>query len=150
LPAAVGASFARGKGEVLCLQCDGSMMMNLQEMQTIVHHKLPVKIIVFSNDGYAMIRRSQNVLGYKQSGIGAANGVSMPSFRKLAHAWGMRACDVRTWSDFEKAIPSLLAADGPALVEVFTDPEQTFLKLNPIMVDGKATSPSFDQLSPVL
>jgi acetolactate synthase-1/2/3 large subunit len=150
LPAAVGASFARGKGEVLCLQCDGSMMMNLQEMQTIVHHKLPVKIIVFSNDGYAMIRRSQNVLGYMESGIGAANGVSMPSFRKLAHAWGMPACDVRTWSDFEKAIPSLLAAKGPALVEVFTDPNQTFLKLNPIMVDGKATSPSFDQLSPVL
>jgi acetolactate synthase-1/2/3 large subunit len=148
LPAAIGASFARGNGEVLCLQCDGSMMMNLQELQTIVHHKLPVKIIVFSNDGYAMIRRSQNVLGYMESGIGAANGVSMPSFRKLAHAWGMPACDVRTWSDFEKAIPSLFAAKGPALVEVFTDPNQTFLKLNPIMVDGKATSPEFWNLSP--
>lgn len=150
LPAAIGASFARGKGEVLCLNNDGGMMMNLQEMQTIVHHKLPIKIVVFSNDGYAMIRRSQNALGYQVAGVGMDNGVSMPSFRKLAYSFGMPACDVRTWDDFHKAMPALLAAKGPALVEVFTDPDQPFLKLNPIMVDGKATSPRFDQLSPVL
>lgn len=150
LPAAIGASFARDKGEVLCLNNDGGMMMNLQEMQTIVHHRLPIKIIVFSNDGYAMIRRSQNALGYAVTGVGASNGVSMPSFRKLAYSFGMPACDVHRWEDFDRAMDSLFAARGPALVEVFTDPEQTFLKLNPIMVDGKATSPRFDQLSPVL
>lgn len=150
LPAAIGASFATGKGEVICLECDGSMMMNLQELQTIIHHKLPIKIIVFSNDGYAMIRRSQQVLGYKESGIGAETGVSMPSFRMLAHSLGFAACEVRTWTDFEKAIPALFSSPGPALIEVFTDPQQPFLKLNPIMVDGKATSPAFNQLSPVL
>jgi len=150
LPAAVGACFARGKRDVLCLECDGSMMMNLQELQTIAHHKLPVKIIVFSNDGYAMIRRSQKALGYKESGIGAATGVSMPSFRMLAHTFGFAACEVRTWDDFERAMPSLFSNPGPCLVEVFTDPEQVFLKLNPIMVDGVATSPAFDQLSPIL
>ena len=150
LPAAIGASFARGKGEVLCLNNDGGMMMNLQELQTVITHNLPIKIIVFSNDGYAMIRRSQNVLGYKVAGVSADTGVTMPSFRKLAHALGFMACECREWPDVWKAIPSLFAANGPALVEVFTDPEQTFLKLNPIMVDGKPTSPRFDQLSPVL
>ncbi len=150
LPAAIGASFARNKGEVLCLNNDGGMMMNLQELQTIVTHQLPIKIIVFSNDGYAMIRRSQNVLGYKVAGVGAASGVTMPSFRKLAYSFGMPSCDVRTWADFDRAMPTLFDNKGPGLVEVFTDPEQTFLKLNPIMVDGLATSPSFDQLSPVL
>lgn len=150
LPAAVGASFARDKGEVMCLNNDGGMMMNLQELQTIVTHQLPVKIVVFSNDGYAMIRRSQNVLGYKVAGVSAATGVTMPSFRQLAYSFGMAACEVRTWEDFDKAIPALLAAKGPALVEVFTDPEQVFLKLNPVLVEGKPTSPRFDQLSPVL
>ena len=150
LPAAIGASFARSRGEVLCLECDGSMMLNLQEMQTIIANNLPIKIIVFSNDGYAMIRRSQNALGYKVAGVSADTGLKMPSFRQLAHAWGFAACEARTWPDVWKAIPALLAHRGPALVEVFTDPEQTFLKLNPIIVDGKPTSPRFDQLSPIL
>ncbi len=149
-PAAIGASFATGKGEVICLQNDGGAMMNLQELQTIITHKLPIKIILFSNDGYAMIRRSQQVLGYKESGVGAATGMSMPSFRMLAHSLGFSACEVRTWADYEKEIPALFSCPGPALVEVFTDPEQPFLKLNPIMVDGKVTSPAFDQLSPIL
>ena len=63
LPGAVGASFARNKGEVICLNTDGGMMFNLQELQTIAHHNLPIKIIVFSNDGYGMIRHSQKALG---------------------------------------------------------------------------------------
>jgi len=149
LPGAIGASFALDKGEVLCLECDGSMMMNLQELQTILHHKLPIKIIVFSNDGYAMIRRSQQVLGYKETGVGRDNGVSMPSFRKLAHAMGFMAAECREWPDVWKALPTLFAAKEPALIEVFTDPNQTFLKLNPVMVDGKATSPEFWNLSPI-
>ena len=57
LPGAIGASFARNKGEVLCLNCDGGMMMNLQELQTVVHHRLPIKIIIFVNDGYLMIKQ---------------------------------------------------------------------------------------------
>lgn len=150
LPAAVGASFARGRGEVLCLECDGSMMMNLQELQTIVTHQLPVKIVVFSNDGYAMIRRSQRAMGIGVNSVGNGNGVTLPSFRKLAYSFGMPACDVRTWEDFDKAIPALLAAPGPSLVEVFTDPEQVFLKLNPVMVDGKPVSPRFCDLEPAL
>ena len=150
LPGAIGASFARNKGEVLCLNNDGGMMLNLQELQTVVHHKLPIKIIVFSNDGYAMIRRSQRTLGYDITGVSADTGLSMPSFVKVAQSFGIISAAVRTWSDFEKAIPELFSASGPALIEVFTDPEQVFLKLNPIMIDGKPTSPEFWNLSPVI
>ena len=70
LPAAIGASFSNGKGEVLCLNCDGGMMFNLQELATIQHHKLPIKIIVFCNEGYSMIKRSQEGMGMKHAASG--------------------------------------------------------------------------------
>lgn len=149
LPMAIGASFARDKGEVLCLHADGGMMMNLQELQTIVHHQLPVKIIVFSNDGYLMIKNTQKVAGNPLFGVDKASGVSCPSFRSLAHAWGMPACDVRTWADFERAMPTLFAEKGPALVEYHMDPQQKMVpKLDPVFVDGKPTSPRFCDMSP--
>lgn len=149
LPLAIGASFARNKGEVLCLVGDGGMMMNLQELATIVHHQLPIKIIVFRNDGYLMIKHTQKVSGNPLYGVDALTGVSCPSFRSLAHAWGMAACDVRTWKDFDKAIPQLMACKGTALVEYHMAPEQRLVpKLDPVFVDGKATSPRFCDMTP--
>mgnify|MGYP000520645862 CR=1 FL=1 len=58
LPGAIGASFATHKGEVICLNCDGGMMLNLQELQTVVHHQLPIKLFIFNNDGYLMIKHN--------------------------------------------------------------------------------------------
>lgn len=130
---------------------DGGMMLNLQELQTIVHHQLRVKIIVFSNDGYGMIRETQKKAGYGYNSVSAATGVSCPSFVSIAHAFGMAACEVRTWDHFNRAIPQLFYARGPSLVEFHMDPNQKMVpKLDPIYVDGKATSPRFDQMSPIL
>jgi acetolactate synthase-1/2/3 large subunit len=149
LPAAIGASFARDKGEVLCLVGDGGMMLNLQELATIVHHRLPIKIIVFSNDGYGMIKKTQERAGQMHVAVDKASGVSMPSFRALAHAWGMAACDVRTWKEFNRAMPVLFGSREPSLVEYHMDPDQPMVpKLDPVYVDGKATSPRFCDLSP--
>jgi acetolactate synthase-1/2/3 large subunit len=150
LPAAIGASFARNKGSVLCLSTDGGMMMNLQELQTIVHHKLPVKIIVFNNSGYGMLKHTQDNAGMKHSGVDEASGVSFPNFRHVALAFGISACEVRTWEDFRRIIPSFMKAQGPQLCDFIMDPRQKFLpKLEPIFVDGKPTSPAFDQMSPL-
>lgn len=149
LPMAVGASFARGKGEVLCLVGDGGMMMNLQEMQTILHHQLPIKIIVFANDGYLMIKHTQKNAGKRMYGSDKANGVACAPFRALAHAWGMAACDVRNWRDFEQAIPMLFAEEGPALVEYHMAPDQPLVpKLMYSWVDGKQVYDRFDLMSP--
>jgi acetolactate synthase-1/2/3 large subunit len=148
LPAAVGASFAKDKGDVLCLLNDGGLMMNLQELQTIVTHKLPVKMIVFSNDGYAMIRRSQKIMGMPVNSVGSDNGLKMPSFKSLALALGIAACECKTWPELKTALGDLFASDEAGLVEVFVDPDQTFLKLNPVMVDGKPQSPKFCDLEP--
>lgn len=149
LPAAVGASFARDKGEVICLHCDGGMMMNLQELGTIVHHKLPIKIVVFANNGYRMIMQTQETAGYELSGVTPETGVSFPSYRKIAQAWGIMAGEVRTWEDFHKIMPQFFEAKEPALMEYhFPDSVDLLPKILPIVKDGKVESPPFWRMSP--
>ena len=157
LPGAVGASFGRiseGKsGEVLCLNCDGGMMMNLQELQTIVHHGLPIKIIVFNNDGYLMIKHTQKALfSGHYSGTDQKSGVSCPDFSKIAAAFGLPSFQIRTWDDFETVIPQVQAFDGPLICEVFMHPEQLFVpKLSlALQEDGTLISPPLEDLSPLL
>lgn len=153
LPGAIGASFARGKGEVLCLNCDGGMMMNLQELQTLVHHRLPIKLIIFNNDGYLMIKHTQKALfGGRYSGTNHRSGVSCPDFSKLAAAFGIPCAQVRTWEDFGGVIPRMQAAEGPMIVEVLMDPEQLFVpKLSMAPAgDGSLVSPPLEDLSPLI
>ena len=92
LPAAIGASFAKEGGEVISLNCDGGMMMNLQELQTIVHHQLPIKIFIFNNDGYLMIKHTQkNLFKGEYVGTDRESGVSCPDFSRIADAFQERA-----------------------------------------------------------
>jgi acetolactate synthase I/II/III large subunit len=153
LPGAIGASFARNRSEVLCLNCDGGMMMNLQELQTIVHHRLPIKLIIFNNDGYLMIKHTQKALmNGRFAGTDTKSGVSCPDFSKLATAFGMPSWQIRTWDDFDKVLPEFQRYDGPAICEVFMHPEQTFVpKLSlALQKDGGVVSPPLEDLSPLV
>lgn len=153
LPGAIGASFARNRGEVLCLNCDGGMMMNLQELQTVAHHQLPIKLIIFNNDGYLMIKHTQKaVLKGRYAGTDAKSGVSCPDFSKLATAFGMPSYRIRTWEDFDREMPKVQAATGPVICEVFMAPEQFFHPKLGISVqpDGTLISPPLEDLSPFL
>lgn len=152
LPGAIGASFARNKGEVLCIVGDGGFMLNLQELQTVAHHRLPIKIIVYRNNGYAMIRHSQSVLGMEESGVSPETGVSFPDFVKVARAFNLIAWDVRTWADYHSIMPMFFSHHGPALIQYWQHPMQKALpKLNPIVhKDGKVSNPQFFDLSPRL
>jgi acetolactate synthase-1/2/3 large subunit len=151
LPAAIGASFASGKGEVLALVGDGGLMMNLQELQTIVHHRLPIKIIVFENDGYAMIKGTHKNLKMPYCGVNRASGVSMPQFTMIAHGFHIKAERIRNWEDFERVMPQFMELKEPMLMEVRIDPEQVYVpRLQPIIAaDGKITPPKFSELSPM-
>lgn len=153
LPGAIGASIARGRGEVLCLNCDGGMMMNLQELQTVVHYQLPIKLIIFNNDGYLMIKHTQKaLLGGRYAGTDTKTGVSCPDYGKLAVAFGIEAFQVRTWADFDSHLPKVLSASGPVICEVFMHPEQFFhpkLSVAP-RPDGTLVSPPLEDLSPLL
>jgi len=144
LPGAIGASFARNRGEVLCLNCDGGMMMNLQELQTVAHHQLPIKLIIFNNDGYLMIKHTQKAIAAGRfAGTDRKSGVSCPDFSKLARAFDMPAWQIRTWADFDQVLPQLQKHSGPAICEVFMHPEQPFVpKLSlAAQKDGSLVSP---------
>ncbi|MES2998405.1 MAG: thiamine pyrophosphate-binding protein [Pseudomonadota bacterium] len=153
LPAAIGASFANKDAEVICLNCDGGMMLNLQELQTIVHHQLPIKIFIFNNDGYLMIKNTQKALfSGRYAGTNKKSGVSCPNFSALAQAFGMASFSIKTWDDFESVMLKLQNLSGPVICEVFTHPEQLFLpKLSlALQKEGSIISPPLEDLSPLL
>ena len=153
LPGAIGASIALNRGEVMCLNCDGGMMLNLQELQTVAHHKLPIKLFIFNNDGYLMIKHTQNAL-FKTGYVGTdrASGVSCPDFSKIAAAFDMPAFQIRSWDECDVTLAEVQAASGPVICEVFMHPEQLFspklsLATKP---DGSMVSPPLEDLSPLV
>jgi acetolactate synthase-1/2/3 large subunit len=152
LPGAIGAAIGVNR-EVLCLNCDGGMMLNLQELQTIAHHKLPIKIIIFNNDGYLMIKHTQKALfSGRYSGSDRKSGVTCPDFAKVAYAFDMPSFQIRTWEDVETILPQVQKINGPVICEVFTHPEQPFVpKLSLVQQkDGSIISPPLEDLSPLL
>jgi acetolactate synthase-1/2/3 large subunit len=153
LPAAIGAAFANKSAEVICLNCDGGMMLNLQELQTIVHHELAVKIFIFNNDGYLMIKHTQKALfSGRYVGTNKKSGVSCPNFSALAEAFGIPSFKIKTWEDLESIMPKIQDLPGPVICEVFTHPEQLFFpKLSlALQKDGSIISPPLEDLSPLL
>ncbi|MCV2371190.1 thiamine pyrophosphate-binding protein [Roseateles oligotrophus] len=153
LPGAIGVSFASDRGEVMCLNCDGGMMLNLQELQTIVHHQLPIKLFIFNNDGYLMIKHTQNAM-FKSGFVGTdrASGVSCPDYAKIAAAFEIPAFQIRHWGECDATLAAVQAASGPVICEVFMHPEQPFSpKLSLVArTDGTLVSPPLEDLSPLL
>jgi acetolactate synthase-1/2/3 large subunit len=153
LPAAIGASFATDRGEVMCLNCDGGMMLNLQELQTVVHHQLPIKLFIFNNDGYLMIKHTQNAI-FKTGYVGTdkASGISCPDYSKIAAAFDMPAFQIHNWDECDETLAKVQAATGPVICEVFMHPEQLFTpKLSLVAKeDGTLVSPPLEDLSPLV
>lgn len=130
MPAAIGAYFgaiaARGtQRRVICLAGDGSIMMNLQELQTIAHHRLPIKIFVLNNRGYLSIRGSQNNFFGRLAGEGPDSGVSFPDFVAIANAFGIPARRIAS-ANFPEHLTEILTMDGPVLCDVILDDTQGF------------------------
>jgi len=153
LPGAIGASFGKNKGEIICLNCDGGMMMNIQELQTIDHYKLPIKIFVFNNDGYLMIKHTQkNLFSGRYNAVNKKTGVSCPNFKKVAAAFNMKYYLIKNWKDFNYQIPKILKEKKAIICDVMMDPEQFFYpKLSTaITKEGKIISPPLEDLSPLL
>ena len=153
LPGAIGASIASNYGEVMCLNCDGGMMMNLQELQTMVHYNLPIKLFIFNNDGYLMIKHTQTAL-FKGNRIGVskATGVSCPDFSKLATAFNIPSYQIRDWETCDDILERVQSTDGPVICEVFMHPNQVFSpKLGwTVMPDGTQVSSPLEDLSPLV
>lgn len=154
LPAAVGVAVARPDlPRVVCLAGDGSIMLNLQELQTIAGLGLPVKVFVLNNSGYHSIRQTQNAFfAGRIVGCGTDSGLSFPDFSRVAHAFGLpfERCDGH--AGLPEAIARTLAADGPAMCEIVLDLEQQFApKLSSRKLpDGSMVAASLEDMSPFL
>jgi acetolactate synthase-1/2/3 large subunit len=151
LPAAIGAAFARPDARVVCLAGDGSIQMNIQELQTIVHHHLPIKIFVLNNSGYLSMRMTQSSFFGRLTGESAPTGASLPNIVKLACAYGIPSCRIDRQSEFSQ-IDQALAAEGPALIDVVLDPAQEFEPRSRArqLPDGRIVSPNLEDMYPFL
>ncbi len=151
LPAAVGASVARNGKRVICLAGDGSVHLNIQELQTVVHHQLPVKLFVLDNGGYLSIRTTQTNFFGRRIGESATSGVSFPDFVRIGCAYGLPSVRVEN-AEGLRHVQSALEQPGPSLVQVMLDPKQEFeprLKSRQ-MPDGTIATPALEDMYPFL
>jgi acetolactate synthase-1/2/3 large subunit len=118
-------SFARKKGEVFGITGDGSFQMNIQELQTIVHHHLPVKLFVWNNDGYLSIRATQNKF-FEGRFIGTddTSGVSFPDLEKIAGAYGIKYFKADTVDGLRKILKEIMTVEEPVICEVISIRDQ--------------------------
>ena len=151
LPAAIGASFARPGKRVICLAGDGSIQMNIQELQTVIHHRLPIKILVLNNSGYLSMRMTQSGFFGRLTGESAASGASLPDMVKVACAYGIPSIRIDRQSQLSQ-VDRALSSEGPALVDVVLDPTQEFEPRSRArqLPDGRIVSPNLEDMYPFL
>jgi acetolactate synthase I/II/III large subunit len=153
LPSAIGACIARDKKPVILITGDGSLQMNIQELQTVAHRRLPVKIFVLNNNGYLAIRITQDTYFDKRHfGSAPEGGLTLPDIRKIAAAYGLPTAVITRDADMEPTIAHVLSTDGPCLCEVFMDPAQTlYPKLSSVVKpDGTMVSRPLEDMYPFL
>jgi len=151
LPAAIGAAIAREGKRVICLAGDGSIQLNIQELQTIVHHRLPIKIFVLNNRGYLSIRITQKNFFGEFIGESPDSGTSFPDIVQIAAAYRLPACRIES-DAFADTVDEFLKMDGPALCEVILDPEQPFEPKTSSrqLPDGRIVSAPLEDMYPFL
>lgn len=125
LPAAVGACFGNGRKRTICIGGEGGLLMTIQELATIMHHQLPVKLFIFNNGGYLTIKQTQE-LGFEGRLMGSTkdSGISFPDFMKLAEAHGFKGVRLSSHKDLKKRIEEVIQCDGPVICELMMDHNQ--------------------------
>ncbi len=155
LPAAIGTCIGGGRRQTVCLEGDGSIMMNLQELQTILTNKLPIKIFLINNNGYHSIRITQSNLfsEHCKVGIGPESGdLSFPEFEKIAKAFGYPYYSAHSNAEMKQAVEKTLQTEGPVFCEIFTDTAQVWEPKSSTkrLEDGTLVSPPLEDLAPFL
>lgn len=155
LPAAIGTCIAGGRRDTICLEGDGSIMMNLQELQTILTNRLPIKIFLINNNGYHSIRITQTNLFSEHTKVGIgpeSQDLSFPEFEKLAAAFGYPYLKAASNAEMKCAVNEALTTEGPVFCEIFTDTAQVWEPKSSTkrLEDGTLVSPPLEDLAPFL
>ena len=153
LPASIGACFANNKKNTICVTGDGSIQMNIQELQTIVYNKLPIKIFLLNNNGYVSIKQTQeSFFGLPYVGCDPGSGVSFPSFTKIAKAYGLKVENIKRHKGMIDKIKNVLKCSGPVLCEVVLEPKYKFQPRvsSKKLTDGRIISKPLEDMFPFL
>lgn len=154
LPAAIGVCVGSGEKEVICVNGEGCMQMNLQELQTIRHHNLPIRIFVINNEGYHSIRQTQTAyFGGHLVGVGEESGdLSFPDLSRLAPAYGFAYKECRNSATLEEDLRAVMEVPAPVICQVFVSKlQKTEPKLaSRQLPDGTMVSASLEDMYPFL
>jgi len=143
-PAALGASFAHKKKRIICIDGDGSIQINIQELQTMVANDLPIKLFIINNDGYGIIKQFQELyLNKRYEASISSKGVTNPNFKKISNAYGINYSEIKNNKQIDKVLNKILNSKKPEFVNVIIDPNQ---KIIPKLQFGKP----IEDLSPLL
>ena len=152
-PAAVGVAVSDNSRRTVCIDGDGSIMMNIQELATVAYNKLNIKLFILNNNGYLSIRQTQrNLFKPPFIGIDGESGVGFPDFGKLAEAFGIKYFRIDRENYADGILEEVLNDEGPGLCEVVVDPEQNFepKSSSKVLPDGRILFPSLDDMAPFL
>ena len=155
LPAAIGAITANENGRTILVTGDGSLQMNIQELQTLITYKMPLKIFVLENEGYLAIKTTQKAFfGGKFTGSNPTSGVICPSLEKIAAAYGIPYLSIsENGEKLQQVIAKTLATEGPVICEVHMHPEQTLFPKSATIMDkktGKMSSAPLEKMAPFM
>lgn len=153
LPAAVGVAISDNSRRTVCLEGDGSLMMNLQELATVMKNRLDIRLIILNNNGYHSIRQTQsNLFKGAYVGIDPTTGVAFPDFQKIAEAFGMPYYRLDSEESADPVLSAFLEGNGPAILEAVVDPAQNFQpkSSSKVLPDGRIVSPTLDDMAPFL
>tara|TARA_B100001057_G_scaffold407854_1_gene421882 strand:- start:179 stop:1981 length:1803 start_codon:yes stop_codon:yes gene_type:complete len=127
-PAAIGASIALNKKKIICIDGDGSIQINIQELQTLASNKLPIKIIVINNEGYGIIKQFQELyLQKRHEAVDSKKGVTNPNFSKVAKAYGINYSEIKKNSNVDKILKKTIKSKKAEFINVFIKPDQKII-----------------------
>ena len=127
-PASIGASIALKKKRIICIDGDGSLQINIQELQTLVTNKLPLKIFILNNNGYGIIKQFQELyLNKRYEASVSSKGVTNPNFKKIAYAYGINYTEIKKNNDIDTKIKKILKSRKPEFVNILIKPDQKII-----------------------
>jgi acetolactate synthase-1/2/3 large subunit len=153
IPSAIGACFARNRNLTVTVVGDGGFQLNIQELQTIIHNKLPIKIFVLQNNNYHAIRVTQDTyFNSKYIASSTETGVSIPSFKKIAKAYNFKYSKIQKNNLLANKLKKILNNKSPEIIEVIVNPTKHLIpKLGSVLKkDGTMVSSPLEDLHPLL
>ena len=153
LPAAIGAYYASKNSRIICLSGEGGLQMNIQELATIMHNKLPIKIFIFNNGGYLTIKQTQQ-LGFNSRimGSNSKSGISFPDYKKIAESHKIKYIKIQNNKNIDKKIKQVLKGKNSIICELMMDhnQEQMPKAINKRTISGKVVATKYEDMYPFL